>query len=502
MKTKLKHYFPAGLVLALAATLAAVAPAADPAKKPDVTLPPFEMKPTAYIAFTKSQTEDVVDWSATDANIPGVWAKGITGKGGVGAIIDTGTDPTHPDLVGQELSGKDFSGKGSSTDGNGHGTWCFGHVFAKKDSKGTVGGAYGAKGRTYKALSDQGSGYTSDIAKAIDAAVADDVDGASMSLGSPQPDADTLAAIKRGGEAGVLFVCAAGNDGPGNNTVGYPGGYAANLPNVVVCVAAHDSNGATATFSSRGQAVTITLGGVNTKSTWLNGQYAAISGTSMATPTALSLYLLWLEAKGRKLTKKDRPQAFLADLTKSCDLYPQRNVSRGYGKPDAVKLCAVTDPTPTDPAPTDPSQPPGYRAVRLDWTDLTPAAQKKLTDAGIVGWNTTIAVGTPPATGSTAQTPAPAQFPLSAYGQVQGGCANGKCAVGPAPVQTVPTAVPVGVGITGPVVGSPVAVAGPQVQFYGTSPVPVQYGLYHHVQPVPVRTRWYPGKLLLGVVRR
>lgn len=454
MKKKLTHWFPSALLLAVAAALVAVPTrAADRPEKPDVTLPPGEMTPTAFVAFTKAQTEDAVDWSIKDARIPDVWEKGITGKGYVGGVIDTGTDAAHPDLAGQELSGKDFTGKGTSKDGNGHGSWCFGHVFALRDGKGTVGGAFGAKGRTYKVLSDQGSGYTTDIAKGIDQAVADKCDVISMSLGSRQPDADTLAAIKRAIAAGVIVCCAAGNDGPGQNTVGYPGGYAATLP-LVLCVAAHDVTGLTARFSSRGAAVTLTCGGVNTKSTWVGGQYAAIDGTSMATPTAMSLALLWLEAGGGRLPKTERPAAFVDALVKSCDLYPQRNASRGYGRPDANKLCAAVPPV-------APPQPPAERTVTVDTPELRAQGIKRLV---------VVLDGAAPVP-SAVPVHQPAPVPVQGYWQ-------------PAIQQPWYPAVPSPLPMT-----MPAPVCGPG-------------GCPGGVCPTPVPAQWYPGQRLIQLIGR
>jgi subtilisin len=347
VKQRLQHYFRSLAALAL---VPVVASAAD---RPEVILPPGE-QPKAFVAFTQTQRDDTIDWSVTDAKIPDVWAKGITGKGFVVGVIDTGTEANHPDIAGQEIGGRDYTGKGNSGDGNGHGTWCAGHIVGKKDGKGTVGGAYGAKLRTYKALSDGGSGSNAWIARAIDDAVRDGCHVCSLSLGSSQPDPLTLAAIGRGLNAGVIFAIAAGNEGPREGTVGFPGGFAARELPLIVCVAAHDKAGATAVFSSRGKAVTVTAGGVDTLAPWIKGQYAAIDGTSMATPLVAALALLWLEAGGSNVPAKERPAAFLDALTRSCDRFPQRNTSRGFGKPDANKLIAAATP----PAPVLPVPPP------------------------------------------------------------------------------------------------------------------------------------------------
>lgn len=317
--------------------------AADP---PEYGIPPGEV-PKAVVAFTSSQSEDTADWSIKDVNIPAVWAKGVTGKGFTADVLDTMGATDHPDLAGQLLPGKSYTGE-ALADQNGHGVWCAGHIVAKKDGKGTVGGAYGAKARGRKVLTNQGGGSMAGLVKAIDDGIRDATDVFSGSLGSQGPDEPTRQAIRRAGEAGILSIFAAGNDGPGANTVDWPGAYADGL--LMICVAAHDVNGVTARFSSRGRAVTISLGGVDCLGPWKNKQHATIDGTSMATPLCAALYLLWLEAVGHKLPKKERPAAFLEALARSCDLHPNRTAARGYGKPDAVKLC-FGDTTPPPPPP-------------------------------------------------------------------------------------------------------------------------------------------------------
>jgi subtilisin len=90
---------------------------------------------------------------------------------------------------------------------------------------------------------------------------------------------------------GVLVIAAAGNSGPNLNTISYPAAY-----NKVVSVAALEQ-GTTlrvADFSSRGQdipfnaesdrLVEVSAPGRSIESTWKDGGYNTISGTSMATP--------------------------------------------------------------------------------------------------------------------------------------------------------------------------------------------------------------------------
>src|SRR3954467_6157990 len=90
-----------------------------------------------------------------------------------------------------------------------------------------------------------------------------------------------------GGAGGSVVIAAAGNDG--NSTVSYPAGYAE-----VVSVAATDQNDAKASFSNTNADVEVAGPGVNILSTIPGGQYATMSGTSMATPHASGVTgVLW-----------------------------------------------------------------------------------------------------------------------------------------------------------------------------------------------------------------
>ena len=142
-------------------------------------------------------------------------------------ICDTGIDSDHPDLVANLKTGKSFVTNESSTeDFNGHGTHCAGTVAAAFNNQGVVGVAPYAYLYPVKVLSSTGSGQWSWLIAALDWIM--DKKGAriaSMSLGgggAPQALQDMCEAAY---DDGVLLVAAAGNNGPGNNTVGFPAKY-------------------------------------------------------------------------------------------------------------------------------------------------------------------------------------------------------------------------------------------------------------------------------------
>ena len=95
------------------------------------------------------------------------------------------------------------------------------------------------------------------------------------------------AAWENGGPNGSVLVAAAGNDG--DATLNYPAAYAQ-----VVSVAATDHNDARASFSNANADVEVAAPGVYVLSTIPGGQYAELSGTSMATPHASGVAgVLW-----------------------------------------------------------------------------------------------------------------------------------------------------------------------------------------------------------------
>lgn len=276
-------------------------------------LPELQLGANPDAAATTRATAVTVPSDRTPWGIQAIYndASIASTSGGSGikvAVLDTGVLKTHPDLASSVEQCKDFSQmktslmEGSCADGNGHGTHVSGTVLANGGSgNGIYGVAPQSKLWSYKVLNNRGSGYSDDIASAI-RTVADQAVSSnskvviSMSLGSSTKDSLISSAVDYAYSKGVLVVAAAGNDGPGTNTIGYPGG----LVNVVAVAALENvqENGTyrVADFSSRGNPATagdyviqerdveVAAPGRAIESTWNDGGYNTISGTSMATP--------------------------------------------------------------------------------------------------------------------------------------------------------------------------------------------------------------------------
>ncbi len=223
----------------------------------------------------------VVDWGVKTIGAEAAWNNGLTGKGVKIAILDTGVESSHPDLAIKE--GKSFVHyTTSSNDDNGHGTHVAGIIGAQQNDEGTVGVAYDATLYAAKVLDENGDGFVSDVIKAIEWALEKNVDLINLSLTGSRASAALEAMLNRAYERGVLIIAASGNygkaDGSGD-TVDFPARYES-----VIAVAAVDHQSKRASFSGTGSAVEVAAPGVQIYSTYLNGDYAYSSGTSMAAP--------------------------------------------------------------------------------------------------------------------------------------------------------------------------------------------------------------------------
>lgn len=244
------------------------------------------------------------DWSHRTLAIDLCWREhDVRGAGVRVAVLDTGVDRFHEDLSGGAIEdGNDFTGSQYGwSDFQGHGTHCAGVIAARDNDVGIVGVAPESTLLIGKVLGDDGSGTLEGIAAGIDWAVSKGVDVISMSLGGDGPISGVIrTAIDAAIASGAIVVVAAGNSGmpsyPPKSNVGSPGNY-----NPCVTVGACDQNLVVATFSSRGPEIDVVAPGVDIVSCIPGQRYAAMSGTSMATPLVAGLAALWIEKKRKIL---------------------------------------------------------------------------------------------------------------------------------------------------------------------------------------------------------
>ena len=233
------------------------------------------------------------------------------------AVIDTGIDYTHPDLADNMATNSgEIRGNGVDDDGNGfvddyygydfingdsdpiddhfHGSHCAGTIGAKGDNgKGVAGVNWNVRLLPVKVLDSYGSGTLAAVAAGMNYAVKRGVKIMSMSLGTSGYSSTLENAIISAKNAGVLVVAAAGNSS--QNTDVSPNYPSASAQDNVLAVAASNSTDTLAYFSNWGPtSVDLAAPGESILSTYLGGQYAYASGTSMATPHVAGMAALLL----------------------------------------------------------------------------------------------------------------------------------------------------------------------------------------------------------------
>jgi subtilisin family serine protease len=223
------------------------------------------------------------------------WGIARVGGGAAGTfatawVIDTGLDFTHPDLRVDTARSRSFLSRDTSpVDQNGHGTHVAGTIAALDNTIGVIGVAPGATVVAVRVLDRRGSGTTSGVIAGVDYVAQNGRAGdvANMSLGGGVSQALDDAVVKASA-GGVRFALAAGNESDNANNHSPA---RANGPNVYT-VSAFAVGDKWSSYSNFGNPpIDYAEPGSSIKSTWLNGGYNTISGTSMATPHLAGLLL-------------------------------------------------------------------------------------------------------------------------------------------------------------------------------------------------------------------
>jgi len=260
-----------------------------------------------------------------DIDAPTAWAQ-RTSCAKV-AVVDTGVDTDHPDLVANLYKSKDkpnngkdddkngyvddtyglnaIKGKGSAEDDNGHGTHVSGIVAGRaNDSLGVSGICWSAKVLPVKFMNAKGKGSTSDAIAAIQYAVKQGFKIVNCSFGSTSKSSALKDVVDYAQDHKVLMVVAAGNNGENiDKKPEYPAAYGNSN---ILTVAATTSDDQLASFSNFGsKAVDVAAPGDTVLSTYLGGGYKNLSGTSMASPYAAGL---------AALLRKQEPDATYGNL--------------------------------------------------------------------------------------------------------------------------------------------------------------------------------------------
>lgn len=256
-------------------------PSANPTPSPSPAPTPSPTPtPTPSPSPSPTPSTQPIPWGIDRIDAEKVWTTTSADSVKV-AVIDTGIDMDHPDLVANVKGGINTITGGSPDDDNGHGSHVAGIIAAVNNSIGVVGVGNQIDLYSVKVLNSAGSGYTSDIIEGIQWAIANNIKVINMSLGTQSDIQSFHDAVIAAKNAGITIVAAAGNSGPYDNTVIYPAKYQESI-----AVSATNSADSQPTWSSRGPEVDLAAPGSSIYSTYRNATYSTLSGTSMASPHA------------------------------------------------------------------------------------------------------------------------------------------------------------------------------------------------------------------------
>jgi thermitase len=245
-----------------------------------------------YRALGTSTPNDAIysaQWAPAKVQADQAWSLWAPKAGVVVAILDTGVKTDHADLSGKILRnsagnvvGYDYvNNDADASDDNGHGTHCAGITAAQSNNGIGIAGIAGEGAATkimpVKVLAANGSGYLSQVASGVTYAADNGAKVISLSLGGPASSITLQNAIAYAWSKGCVVVAAAGNEGVSNKS--YPAAYAN-----VISVASTGSTDTLSSFSNWGDWVTVAAPGESMASTYHDGGYVYMSGTSMATP--------------------------------------------------------------------------------------------------------------------------------------------------------------------------------------------------------------------------
>lgn len=203
------------------------------------------------------------------------------------AVLDTGVQSDHPDLKGRLVKGTNIVDPAKPPEDDvGHGTHVAGIIAAEvNNNEGVAGMTWYTKIMPVKVLDSSGAGSTYSVAEGIIWATDHGAHVINMSLGNYAEAEFLHDALKYAYNRGVVLVAASGNDN--TDRPGYPAAYTE-----VLAVAATDSDERRAEYSNYGDYIDVAAPGTSIPSTYPGSRYAALSGTSMASPHVAALVSL------------------------------------------------------------------------------------------------------------------------------------------------------------------------------------------------------------------
>ncbi|HVL38452.1 MAG TPA: S8 family peptidase, partial [Fimbriimonadaceae bacterium] len=256
------------------------------------SLPGVEYAEPNYIAHAQFTPNDISfnsQWGPKKIQAPQAWEVIQGSPDVIVAILDTGVDLSHPDLLPKLTIGWDFVNNDAwADDDHGHGTHCAGIAAAGTNNAiGVAGIGFNSRIMPVKVLGSNGSGSYAYIVAGIRYAADNGAKVISLSLGGQSTSYALEDAVNYAWSKGAIVVAAAGN--ANSTTPHYPAAYTN-----AIAVGASESNDARASYSNYGSWVDVAAPGSSILSTTRGGGYGYMSGTSMATPhVAGQAALVW-----------------------------------------------------------------------------------------------------------------------------------------------------------------------------------------------------------------
>lgn len=206
------------------------------------------------------------------------------------AVIDSGLNINHPDIVGKTTTGYDFvTGQTETVDAIGHGTAMSGYIAAVANNEIGIAGVTGIANiriAPYRVGGKTEDDYNVDLGYACAALYAaanrPEVRVINMSFAGDEVSPVLEAAVAYAASMGKILVAAAGNDGNDPKTGGdieIPSAY-----DNVISVGATDQDNLIADFSQHNERVDFCAPGVDAMTLWGTDDYISGSGTSAASP--------------------------------------------------------------------------------------------------------------------------------------------------------------------------------------------------------------------------
>jgi thermitase len=253
-------------------------------------LPEVEYAEPNYIVTVTDVNDPLYanQWALRKIFAPLAWNRTHGSSGVLVAVLDTGVDLTHPDLIGKIAGTQNFVSTGPVDDVFGHGTHTAGTVAANTNNGvGVASLGYDTRLLIAKVVGDNGQGSLSTVAAGIEWAADNGAKVISMSVAGSDFSNTLRDAVDDAWNQGIVLVAAAGNNG--SNAYMYPAAF-----EHCIAVAASDELDRRCSFSTYGSWVHISAPGNHILSLRRGGGTAYMSGTSMACPHVAALAaLLW-----------------------------------------------------------------------------------------------------------------------------------------------------------------------------------------------------------------